>query len=82
MELTSIKNEDKKKIIDKNAKEVEVMCSHVISNGIDSLSKAIPDLKHLLGTILDSVKTIQKPMGNMGLKDIETTLSEFWNTFL
>ena len=58
------------------------MCSNVILNGIDSLSKLNPDLKHLLCLILDSANNIQKSMGNIRLNDIETTPSGFWSIFL
>ena len=45
-------NDVRKKPIDVKAKEVEKLCSNIITDGVNSLTSIIPDIKYLLIIII------------------------------
>ena len=63
-------------------KEVEIFFSYITTEGVDSLSYVVPDIKHLLSPILDTTHKNQKIMGDIVLKEMKTTYSGYWGTFI
>lgn len=66
------KDDDKQDTINNKAKDVERLCSEMITKGVNSFSIIIPDLKYLLSPILDTAEKIQKKIGKVVLEEVPT----------
>ena len=75
-------NKETQRKIDKEAKEMEHICSITITDAIQALGRILPQIRNLISPVLDVAHLMQKKKKQIGLMEIETSGIGCWNAFL
>ena len=69
----------KQELINKEADEIQSICSNEITKAIKSLSSILSKIKMLISPVLHTAHQIQKKTSNVGLTEVETSGIGCWN---
>ena len=66
-------NIKKQELINKEANEIQNICSNEITKAITSLSSILSQIKMLISPVLHTAHQMKKKTGNVGLTEVETS---------